>query len=300
MRLVKTIDHLSVNASLWLGDALAFLGSLPNDSVDLMVTSPPYFMGKEYDRSRSLRDFRGELARVAPEIVRVIRPGGSLCWQVGNHVHRGEITPLDTVIIELLSGETELALRNRIIWTFGHGTHATMRFSGRYECVLWYTKGSKYHFNLDAVRLPQRYPGKRHYKGPKKGLWSGNPLGKNPGDVWDIPNVKARHVEKTGHPCQYPVALASRLVRALCPSEGLVMDPYMGSGTTGVAALMHQCNFTGIDLEERYLNIAAERLMQFIAGEGKIRNDKPVREPKVGEAVSRLPEHFRSAREAVG
>src|ERR1041384_3300304 len=91
---------------------------------------------------------------------------------------------------------------------------------------LRYSKGRRYRFDLNAVRVPQKYPGKKHYKGPKKGKLSGNPKGKNPSDVWEIPNVKSRHVEKTKHPCQFPVALVQRLVRALTLPGSLVVDPF--------------------------------------------------------------------------
>src|SRR5205823_575337 len=103
-------------------------------------------------------------------------------------------------------------------------------------------------FNLDPIRIPQKYPGKKHFKGPNKGQPSANPLGKNPGDfwydaegrdenlempnVWIIPNVKHNHVEKTIHPCQFPVELVERLVLALSNPGDLVVDPYMGVGSS--------------------------------------------------------------------
>jgi adenine-specific DNA-methyltransferase len=184
-------------------------------------------MGKEYDTSHSIEDFKADQLHLAPLLVRALRDGGSLCWQVGHHVQNGVTVPLDAIVYPIFAAQEGLFLRNRIVWTFGHGVHASRRFSGRHETILWFTKGHDYHFNLDAVRVPQKYPGKRHYKGPKKGEWSGNPLGKNPSDVWDIPNVKSRHIEKTDHPCQFPVALVQRLIRALVPAQGFVVDPFM-------------------------------------------------------------------------
>ena len=74
--------------------------------------------------------------------------------------------------------QNPLILRNRIIWTFGHGLNSTQRFSGRHEMILWFTKGEQYCFNLDCIRVPQKYPGKRYYKGEHKGELSGNPYGK--------------------------------------------------------------------------------------------------------------------------
>jgi len=283
---------------LFHGIAKDYLEQLSENTIDLVVTSPPYFVGKEYDTSKSVKDFSKELQSVLPPLIRALKSGGNLCFQVGNHVQDGQLTPLDAVIFSEILKHPELILRNRIIWTFGHGAHASKRFSGRHETVLWYSKGNANNFDLDAVRVPQLYPGKRHYKGPKKGEWSANPLGKNPGDVWDIgdvwgiPNVKAHHIEKTDHPCQFPIALARRLIAALCPKDGLVVDPYLGSGTTAVAAMMEERNASGCDLELKYLKIAKKRLGQLRDGSLKFREDTPARSPKLSEAVSKRPPHF--------
>lgn len=273
-------------------DAASFLTNLPKASVDLMITSPPYFVGKEYDRSSSVADFEREIARTLECLRHKIKPGGSLCWQVGYHVKDNLVVPLDVLIYNAMTAYPEFRLRNRIIWTFGHGTHSGRRFSGRHETILWFSSGNSYFFNLDNVRVPQKYPGKKHYKGPNKGEWSGNPAGKNPEDVWDIPNVKAAHVEKTIHPCQYPVALVRRLVRALSPEGGLVIDPYMGVGTTAVACALEQRRFAGSDLERKYVATARERLKALHSGDLKLRDDRPAKAPDPAESVARVPPHF--------
>ncbi|GGA01908.1 hypothetical protein GCM10010923_08270 [Blastomonas marina] len=231
--------------------------------------------------------------RVASEAVRVTSSAGSICWQVGNFVDQGSIQPLDYIVYDVFANQLGLTLRNRIVWTFGHGTHAKRRFSGRHETVLWFTKTNDYFFDLDAVRVPQKYPGKRHYKGPQRGQYSGNPLGKNPGDVWDIPNVKAKHVEKTEHPCQFPLALAKRLITSLTPKGGLVVDPYMGSGTAGAAAITLGRRFIGSDLEEKYVDIARDRLSKAVQNKLPERPDIPVRTPVPTEAVTKRPRHFK-------
>lgn len=118
-------------------------------------------------------------------------------------------------------------------------------------------------------------------------------MGKNPGDVWDIPNVKARHVEKTEHPCQFPVALAARLIRALCPANGLVVDPYMGSGSTGVAALIERRRFLGADIVPSYVEIASTRLSAAESGRLRVRADAPTQLPIRTQAVAQRPPHFR-------
>lgn len=279
-------------AHLWQGDSLDFLRSLPDESVDMMVSSPPYCVGKEYDRHTSLEGFESEIIRLTDEIVRVLRVGGNLCWQTGFHVSNGAVFPLDASIVNIYRAQADLVLRNRIVWTFGHGFHATKRFSGRHETVLWYSKGESSNFDLDKVRVPQKYPGKRYYKGPKKGEYSGNPLGKNPGDVWEIPNVKAKHIEKTAHPCQFPVALANRLILSLSPIGGTIVDPFFGSGTTAFSALLNGRNFFGSDISESYVDIAVERLQHLQEGKGVYREDAPIRTPRPGEAVSQRPEHF--------
>lgn len=186
--------------------------------------------------------------RIIDELIPRLKKGGSLCWQVGNYVDNNEIFPLDIEFAPIFK-KYKLQLRNRIIWQFGHGLHTQRRFSGRYEVVLWYTKTdstkNSYMFNLDAVRVPAKYPAKKHFKGPKVGQFSGNPLGKNPEDVWNIPNVKSNHVEKTEHPCQFPVGLIERLVLALTDPGALIFDPFAGVASAGVAAALHGRRFWG-------------------------------------------------------
>lgn len=193
------------------------------------------------------------------ECVRVLKPNGSIAFQLGNYVDKGRVIPLDCLLFDKFFS-SGLIPRNRIIWTFGHGLHCKNRFSGRHETILWFTKSDKYTFNLDPVRVPQKYPAKKHYKGEKKGQLSGNPLGKNPSDVWEITNVKNNHPEKTEHPCQYPIDLVNRLVLAMSNEGGIVLDPFMGSGTTAVAARNNNRQFIGFEIEQKYVEIANRRL----------------------------------------
>jgi adenine-specific DNA-methyltransferase len=281
-------------SALFEGDCRLLLAAMKANTVDVTITSPPYCIGKAYEsESTTTVDFIKTQKEILPEVVRVTKQGGSICWQTGYHITNGEAFPLDFAIYEIMRDIPGIRLRNRIIWSFGHGLHSTARFSGRHEVVLWFTKGNGHKFNLDAIRVPQKYPGKRHYKGDHKGMLSGNPLGKNPGDVWEMPNVNANHMEKTDHPCQFPVALAQRLVRALCPVKGIVLDPFMGSGSTGVAALIEKRRFIGAELNASYVEIARERLNQAKNGSPRIRDiDKPVYIPNPKTAVARRPEHF--------
>jgi adenine-specific DNA-methyltransferase len=278
---------------LFQGDCRAILAELPENSVDLVISSPPYFMGKEYDRSNRHSDFEEEHHALAPLLSRILKPGGSLCWQTGMHADSGAIVPLDFLAYAAFSNDPSLILRNRIVWHFEHGVHARKRFSGRYETILWFTKGEPYLFDLDAVRVPQKYPGKRHYKGPKKGQHSGNPSGKNPGDLWAIPNVKSKHKEKTAHPCQFPVGLPQRLIRALTRPGDLVLDPFAGACSTGIAAAIEKRRFLGCEIEPKYAKISTQRYADWIAGALQVRDWKrPVAAPDPRHAVARAPAHF--------
>ena len=270
---------LNADLVLFEGDTLQLLPTIPSDSIRLIVTSPPYNLGKSYETRVDLDTYLSEQEKVIEECVRVLADDGSICWQVGNYVKNGEIIPLDIMLYPLFASRG-LRLRNRIVWHFGHGLHTTKRFSGRYEVILWFTKSDHYVFNLDPIRVPQKYPGKKHFKGPRKGELSGNPLGKNPTDVWEIPNVKANHIEKTIHPCQFPVELVERLVLGLTNENDWVLDPFMGVGSTAIAALIHHRKVLGAEIMPDYVQITKNRVHQAEIGQLKIRPmDRPVYQP---------------------
>ena len=262
-------------------DNLAFMERLPDGIMKLIVTSPPYNIGKDYEARTSMESYLDGQRRVIEECVRILNPRGSICWQVGNHVSNGEIVPLDTVLYPLFK-DNGLKLRNRVVWHFGHGLHCTKRLSGRYETINWWTKNDDYTWNLDPIRVPSKYPGKRHFKGPKAGQLSGNPKGKNPSDVWEFPNVKNNHPEKTIHPCQFPVELVERLVLSMTDQGDTVFDPYMGVGSSLIAALMHNREAYGCDIVPEYVEIALERVRLLRTGELRTRPmGKPIYDPSL-------------------
>lgn len=254
------------DVTLYHGDCRDLLRQIAPGSAQLIVTSPPYNIGKRYEKKKALEDYLAEQDEVIGVCVERLAEGGSICWEVGNHIAGpNEILPLDIALYPLFVSRG-LKLRNRIVWHFEHGLHCSRRLSGRHETILWFTKGDEYTFNLDPVRVPQKYPGKKAFKGPKVGQYTCNPLGKNPGDVWIIPNVKHNHVEKTDHPCQFPVELVERLVLALTNEGDLVIDPYMGVGSTAVAAVKHGRRTAGADVVEEYVETARERVRLASAG----------------------------------
>lgn len=277
---MKIADKYSREADVTLhhGDTLELLKQIPDGEAMLIVTSPPYNIGKEYEEISPINQYLKQQEEVIKECVRVLNDKGSICWEIGNHIN-GEIYPLDILLYPIFK-KYGLKLRNRIIWTFGHGLHASKRFSGRHESILWFTKNDDYYFNLDPVRIPQKYPQKKHYKGIKRGQLSGNPLGKNPSDVWEIPNVKSNHPEKTEHPCQFPIELVERLVLSMTKEGDLVIDPFMGVGSTAIASVKNNRRSAGADTMKKYLGIAKERLNLLERGELNMREiGTPIYDP---------------------
>lgn len=301
----------TAEAALFPGDSAQTLETVPDNAVKLIITSPPYNLGKAYEQATHLEEYLDNLNPVVDHLVRVLSDDGSLCWQVGNYVEKSEIFPLDIFYYPYFKSRG-LKLRNRIVWYFGHGLHASKRFSGRYEVLLWFTKSDSYTFNLDSVRVPSKYPGKTNYKlGTDYGKPSGNPLGKNPSDIWElmqhewetglwcIPNVKANHPEKTMHPCQFPIELVERCVLALTNEGDRVLDPFSGVGSAILAALRNKRKAIGCEKEEQYNQIAKRRIEDFYAGRLHYRPlGKPVHQPTGREKVSQVPEEWLDRKKA--
>jgi adenine-specific DNA-methyltransferase len=280
---LQTVQRLERDSDTVIAcmDNLAFMRPMSDGIMDLIVTSPPYNIGKSYERRSPLETYIKQQSQVIAECVRLLSPTGSLCWQVGNHVQDGEIFPLDMVLYHIFR-DHGLQLRNRIIWHFEHGLHCKNRLSGRYETILWFTKTGAYKFNLDPIRVPSKYPNKKYFKGPKAGQLSCNPLGKNPGDLWIFPNVKNNHVEKTIHPCQFPVELVERLVLSLTDEGDKVFDPYMGVGSSVIAALKNDRLGYGAETSKDYVDVAWQRIHDLRAGVLKTRPmGKPVYDPSL-------------------
>ncbi len=303
----KVVAKFSKSADIVFahGDSLKALATCPDGFAKLIITSPPYNIGKEYESQTKLDKYLDGLQPIIEELVRVLSDSGSLCWQVGNYVEESEVFPLDIYFYPLFK-RLGLQLRNRIIWTFEHGLHCSVRFSGRYETLLWFTKTDDYTFNLDPIRIPAKYPGKTNFRpGPKYGLPSGNPLGKNPSDVWkimvrewetslwSIPNVKANHPEKTIHPCQFPIELVERCVLSMTSEGDWVLDPFSGVGSSMLAAVRHRRKAMGCEKEITYIEEAKRRMDMLASGQLPYRPlGKPIHQPTGKERVSQIPKEW--------
>ena len=155
---ISTSFTPEASAVVYPGDCLELLKQIPDETVQLVVTSPPYNLGKEYEQKLELEHYFEQQKTVITECVRILKPTGSICWQVGNYVEKGKkgfISPLDAVLCPVF-WNLGLKMRNRIIWHFEHGLHCSQRFSGRYESIIWFTKtdeeqlGSHLHMSYYA------------------------------------------------------------------------------------------------------------------------------------------------------
>jgi DNA modification methylase len=301
---IHSVFNPTSNIVVCNGDTMEQLTVLPENTFNLVVSSPPYNIGKVYEKQVKLQEYLDWQTEIIREVYRVTSNEGSVVWQVGNFVDNGEVFPLDIYFYPIFKA-IGMQLRNRIVWHFDHGLHASNRFSGRYEVLLWFTKSKDYIFNLDPVRIPSKYPGKLHYKGKKAGQPSGNPLGKNPSDYWtliaqewedgliEIPNVKSNHPEKTVHPCQFPVELIERCVLALTNEEDWVLDPFGGVGSSLIAAIKHKRRGMIIERDNDYIKLTKERISDFQNGWLKLRPlGKPVHKPTGKEKVAQRPDEW--------
>lgn len=243
--------------AVWVGDALELLQRVPTASVPLVVTSPPYNIGKPYEKRRGTGDYLDWCTSWLTEIRRVLTPNGAAWLNLGfvEVLGRGRAVPIPYLLWDRLG----MYLVQEVVWTQQNGIACRRRLSPRNEKLLWLVKDPRsFVFNLDAIRDPDvRYPNQR-----VRGRNRCNPLGKNPGDVWAIPRVTAGRAaaERTNHPAQMPLALASRIITACSIVGDVVLDPFAGSGTTIVAAVGKERVGVGFERYSEYARLVVPRV----------------------------------------
>ena len=274
--------------SIHLGDTGEYLKTLPDESVDLVVSSPPYNIGKEYESKKCLDIYLDEQTEILKECARVMKPTGSIFWQVGSFADKGALIPLDIRFFPILESLGMIPI-NRIIWVRQHGLHGKNKFSGRHETLLWFAKSKSYKFSLEEIRVPQKYQNKKSYRGDTKGKLSCNPDGKNPGDIWVFRNVKHNHEEQTIHPCQFPEDMVARVVLSTTEKGDVVLDPYMGTGTAAVVARDYDRHYLGAELDESYHAVSVRRLEGKPDANGSFANLKCLRDhvEKTGDRIEK-------------
>lgn len=248
-----------VGYAIYCTDCLTALSRVTEDLFDLTITSPPYNIGKEYERPLPLDEYIAWCQRWMTEIHRVTRPTGAFWLNVGYLEVPGQARALP--LPYLLWDKSPFYLLQELVWNYGAGVAARKVLSPRNEKLLWYVKNpTHYTFNLDSIRDPDvKYP---HQK--KNGKLRCNTIGKNPSDVWQIAKVTSgtdrASPERSTHPAQFPLDLVDRLVLGFSNPGDVVLDPFVGSGTTALSCIRHGRVVVGFEINPTYCKIAADRI----------------------------------------
>ncbi|MEX0583444.1 MAG: site-specific DNA-methyltransferase [Sneathiella sp.] len=240
------MDQQLPKTKLICGDATAEMAKMPAESVDLIVADPPYNLGKNYGNNIDLKDrdaYREFTQDWVREAARILKPGGSLyCFMGIKFIAR---------LYLMLEEEFGLTPQGWITWHYTQGMGRKRGFSPRHEDILWFSKGNDACFNLDDVRVPQKYYRKRN-----------NMAGANPGDVWQFSHVHYCAAERLPHPTQKPEALLERVIRASSNIGDVILDPFLGSGTTARVATVLGRSAIGIEVNPDYIRMAEARLKE--------------------------------------
>jgi adenine-specific DNA-methyltransferase len=249
--------------AIYQKDCLQAMKEIPDELIDLTITSPPYNIGKEYEELAELDDYLGWCKDWIEQVHRITVDDGTFWLNIGYLEVKGK--GLAVPISYLLWDKTPFYLLQEVVWNYSAGVACRKRFSPRNEKLLWFVKDPKsYVFNLDDVRDPNvKYPNQK-----KNGKLRCNPLGKNPSDVWQISKVTSgknrSSPERTPHPAQFPVALVERMLKSSSNVGDLVLDPFMGSGSTAECALKNGRYVIGFELKSEYIGYAESRINQYI------------------------------------
>lgn len=256
-------SHRGAGYLIYQGDCMDFLQRLENDAIPLTVTSPPYNIGKEYESVRGIDHYIEWCEQWIRQVHRVTCDYGSFWLNLGYVSLAGKAKAIP--IPYLLWERIPFFLLQEIVWNYGAGVAARRSFSPRNEKFLWYVKNpNEYVFNLDDVRDPNvKYPSQK-----KNGKLKCNPLGKNPADVWQFAKVTSgkdrSSKERTPHPAQFPVAVVERIVKACSEPGDVILDPFLGSGSSVEAALRNDRLAVGFEINADYVDLAASRIRRFL------------------------------------
>lgn len=261
---MKKQENLKINPKtkheLIIGDSLKVLSDktmIKDESIDLIVTSPPYGLFKKYGKYSDHFDidlWKNMINDFGEKSIRILKPHGSIFLNVSPipEPKTKEIFPLDTFAYIILKN-SGYYLRNKIIWHFNNMQNCSNRLSGRWETILWFVKDIKnYKFNLDEIRLPYITKNDKRLTGS----------GRNPTDVWyfDRVNNMTKNKLKLNHPTVYPDPLIERILRMGTDKQDVVLDPFVGSGTTMKIAKNLERSSIGIEIDSRYEELIKRRI----------------------------------------
>jgi len=225
------------------------MDELPEDSVHLMVTSPPYNAGKDYDRNLTLQEYRDFLKTVWCEVYRVLVPGGRACVNVAN-LGRKPYIPLHTYLVEDLL-EIGFQMRGEVIWNKAASSSPSTAWGS------WMSASNPTLRDVHEYVLIFSKGGFSRKGSGRKSTITRDEFLEFTKSVWTFPAEPAR---KIGHPAPFPVELPYRLVQLYTFEEETILDPFMGSGQTGLAALKAGRHFIGYEIDEAYVELAEKRI----------------------------------------
>ena len=236
--------------NLIFGDALVELKKLPNFSVDLIVADPPYNLGKDYGKTKDNLEKKEYLEfskEWLSECNRLLKPNGTIYIFMGIR--------FISYIYQILEDDLGLDFQNWIVWHYTQGLGKKKGFSSRHDDILVFSKGNSPKFNLDDIRIPQKFYRKIN-----------NMRGANPGNVWEFSHVHYCNENRQDHPTQKPEGLIERIVLASSDENDVVLDPFSGSGTT--LRVCQQLNRSGIGIEihQEYVDLTHDRLSKEFNG----------------------------------
>lgn len=249
--------------AIYNSDCLEAMELLPEGVIDLTITSPPYNIGKDYEEIATIDSYIAWCEKWINSVHKLTKNNGSFWLNLG--YFEVEDKGLAVPIPYLLWDKTPFYFLQEVVWNYAAGVACRKRYSPRNEKFLWYIKNSKdYTFNLDSVRDPNvKYPNQK-----KNGKLKCNPLGKNPSDVWQITKVTSgknrSSVERTAHPAQFPLALIERVIKASSNEGDIILDPFMGSGSTAECAIRNNRYAIGFEIEEKYIGYAEDRIEKYL------------------------------------
>lgn len=261
--------HSVSESNFIIGDCLKVMNQIKAKTINLGVTSPPYNLNKNYgsyNDDRPLSEWKSLIDKMAKEVYRILAPNGSFFLNVSPIPDKKtkEIIPLDSISYFIFK-KHGFYLRNSIIWHFNNMQNCTNRLSGRWESILWFVKDiNNYVFNLDDIRIPYITKNDKRLVGGK---------GRNPTDTWNfdnpnsdfwyfnrVNNMTKNKLGLTDHPCIYPTEMIERIIKMSSNKGDIILDPFLGSGTTLVAAQKLDRVGLGIELDDRYTEIIKKRI----------------------------------------
>lgn len=239
-----------IEQKIILGDAISEMKKLESDMFDLVIADPPYNLGKDYGNNHDIKSFKEYLdfsRDWIKEAHRVLKPNGTIYVFIGFR--------FISYLYDILDRELGMFFNSWIVWHYTQGIGKTKGFSPRHDDILMFTKSKDFIFNLDNIRVPQKYYRERN-----------NMRGANPGDVWEFSHVHYCNENRQNHPTQKPEGLIERMVLASTNEKSFVLDPFLGSGTTLRVCQQIDRIGVGIELNPDYIKISQERLQKKFTG----------------------------------